>query len=114
MEQPIKPPTPENKEEKRKKLIEALKKETDEGWDLLDIWIKEKEKNVKESKDPHLATIMLNLERARLYFEVGTEKALKESLSDYEDAIDQANNENRTELMNEIIQEENEKFGEPE
>lgn len=90
---------------KRQETIQALKEGKENAQELLKALLIEKEKEVKESKDPSIAAIELNVYRARLYFEVGTDSALEEAFNSYEDAIEQAHHEGKKELEKNIIKE---------
>jgi len=98
--------------DKKQEVINALKEGKENAQELLRALIMEKENEVKKSADPATAAIELNVYRARLYFEVGTDDALAESLNDYEDAIEQALNEGKEELANQIMSERTKYFGE--
>lgn len=98
------PLTPENKGDDRQELIEALKK--GEGKELLNKWLLKEEGKVKESANPSLEAINLNLKRARLYYEAGF---MEEAFENFEDARRQAHNEGRDDLYNLIMNEMDEK-----
>jgi hypothetical protein len=96
---------------KRQEVIQALKEGKENAQELLEVLLVEKESMVKESEDPSTAAIELNVFRARLYFEVGTNSALEEAFNSYEDAIEQAHHEDKDGLEAKIIAEEEKYFG---
>jgi len=83
----------ENKDEQKKELIKALKENKENAQELLQKWLKEKE--ALKSEDQGLDSIKVNVARAKLYFEVGTDNSLEEAYDSYWDVIEQAHNEGR-------------------
>ena len=100
-----KEPTFENKETPEQQLAQLLKEkgaEDSETKSLLLSWTLEQERLVDQSADRLEAAIQFNLRRARLYFEAGY---LEEAFENFDDAADQARNEQRSELYQEIVNE---------
>lgn len=94
----------ENKESVEQRLVSLLKEkgvEDPETKNLLDMWTRELEERVEKENNP-VATIELNLKRARLYFKAGY---IDESFENFEAARTQAWNEGREELYQMIMAE---------
>ena len=87
----------EKKEITPERIIEALKLGIDkpEVFQLLQEWTKQEEKKVATSED----RINLDRKRARVYFEAGY---TEEAVNSFEAALEQAWNEQRIGLYNEI------------
>jgi len=87
--------------EKEKELIRSLREKGPADSDtkkMLSDWIDAEEKRVENSADP-IAAILLNLRRARLYYDAGF---LEEAWENFESARRQAWNENHDELSEKI------------
>lgn len=94
----------ENKESAEQRLVSLLKEkgaEDPETKNLLDAWTRELEERVEKENNP-VATIELNLKRARLYFKAGY---IDEAFENFEAARMQAWNESREELYQMIMAE---------
>lgn len=93
----------ESKETTEQKLARLLKEkgvQDTEAKAMLDTWTREQEHLVEQAQDHLLEAIYFNLRRARLYFEADY---LNEAFEAFDDALLQAENENRAELC-QVIQ----------
>lgn len=94
-------PTFKNQESPEQKLIQSLKDngiENPETKELLLAWTQEQEQRAEKSNDPE-ASIKLNLQRARLYFNAGY---IDEAYENFEAARTQAHQENKDKLLQAI------------
>ncbi len=102
---PERPPSFESNESREEKMVRIFRERglgDAEAMKLLIEWTQEREAKNEKSEDRTEARILFELDRARLYIEIGNHDGAGEA---YEDARTMAWNENRHELYQTIMAE---------